>query len=100
MESVWNDNRRFEQRAHRYWDYAMRKEGYSEAGSINTLRLFTTIRDRKLREQFCGLFLKHFPNDRENGCPASSQPPATIVTEDGDVPLLGPWPDRSASDQR
>ena len=33
-----------------------------------------------------------YPADRDNGCPADQPPPATIVTEKGDVPLAGSWP--------
>ncbi|MCC6589842.1 MAG: hypothetical protein IT168_24320 [Bryobacterales bacterium] len=100
VESVWEDNRRFEQRAHRVWSDTMRNLGYAEPGSMDALRLFTTVRDKRLRQEFCELFLMHFSIDRENGCPASSPPPATIVTENGDVPLLGPWLGSNVSAQR
>ena len=32
-----------------------------------------------------------FPNDTDSGCPADTPPPATIVSQDGDVPLPGRW---------
>jgi hypothetical protein len=55
-------------------------------------RLLTTVSDPKLRAQFCDLFTREYPGDLDTGCPADQPPPATIVTERGDVPLLGPWP--------
>jgi hypothetical protein len=48
--------------------------------------------NQRMRADFCKFFLKQFPNDHDNGCPADRPPPATIVTENGDVPLTGPWP--------
>lgn len=54
------------------------------------LRLLTTESNRRLRADFCRLFTLHFPDDRDNGCYAE-QPPATIVTEHGDIPLTSPW---------
>lgn len=59
---------------------------------LDQLRLFTTVNDRKLRQEFCEKFQRAFPNDHDNGCPAEKPPPATIVTADGDVPLTGAWP--------
>ncbi len=56
-------------------------------------RLLTTESNARLRADSCRLFKSHFPDDRDNGCYAE-QPPATIVTEAGDVPLTGPWPSR------
>jgi hypothetical protein len=56
------------------------------------LRVFTTINNTSLRTHFCDLFSARFPGDTDNGCPANQPPPATIVTADGDVPLVGPWP--------
>jgi hypothetical protein len=90
-EEVWNTNRAFETRAHRGWDQiAGRAELSFEA--INKLRLFTTINNPTLRREFCAKFQQQFPQDNENGCPADRPPPATIVTQDGDVPLVGSWP--------
>ncbi|HUA21109.1 MAG TPA: hypothetical protein VMB25_20315 [Bryobacteraceae bacterium] len=59
---------------------------------LEWLKLFTTVNDRKLREEFCEKFQRAFPDDHDNGCPADKPPPATIVTADGDVPLTGAWP--------
>ncbi len=57
-------------------------------------RLLTTVNDAKPRAEFCRLFTREYPGDTDNGCPADRPPPATIVTENDDVPLLGPWPKR------
>jgi hypothetical protein len=90
-EAVWNTNRAFETRAHRAWDQLVdRAEPSFEA--MNKLRLLTTINNSKLRREFCANFQKRFPDDHENGCPADQPPPPTIVTEKGDVPLIGDWP--------
>jgi hypothetical protein len=69
-----------------FWD-----RGASE-NDVNTLRLLTTVNRPTLRREFCRLFTQRFPNDHDNGCPADQSPPATIVTQDGDVPLIGTWP--------
>src|SRR5262249_28911102 len=55
-------------------------------------RLWTTVSDPDLRTEFCRLWEREYPDDRDNGCPPDRPPPATIVTDRGDVPLLGPWP--------
>jgi hypothetical protein len=55
-------------------------------------RLLTAINNRKLRDEFCRLYECEYPGDKDNGCPADQPPPATIVTELGDVPLPGAWP--------
>jgi hypothetical protein len=55
-------------------------------------RLLTTVSNRRLRAEFCRMFESEYPGDRENGCPVDGPPPATIVTERGDVPLVGAWP--------
>jgi hypothetical protein len=59
---------------------------------MNELRLSTSINSYALRREFCSQFHRRFPQDTDNGCPADRSPPATIVTEDGDVPLIGAWP--------
>jgi hypothetical protein len=59
--------------------------------SMDRVRIFTTINHPTLRREFCRKFMAKFPNDTDNGCPADKTPPATIVTENGDVPLLGNW---------
>ena len=45
-----------------------------------------------VRPKFCQLYQAEYPGDRENGCPANRPPPATRVTAEGDVPLVGEWP--------
>jgi hypothetical protein len=55
-------------------------------------RLFTTVNNRKLRAEICRLYEREYPGDKDTGCPPDQQPPATIVTELGDVPLIGAWP--------
>ena len=55
-------------------------------------RLLTAVSNRQRRAEFCALYHLEYPGDRDNGCPADQPPPATIVTDRGDVPLVGPWP--------
>lgn len=62
------------------------------ANDLDMLRLLTAVNRPTLRQEFCRLFTQRFPSDHDNGCPADQPPPATIVTQDGDVPLVGPWP--------
>lgn len=69
-----------------FWD-----RGIAE-NDMDTLRLLTTVNLPALRREFCHLFTQRFPNDHDNGCPADQPPPASIVTQDGDVPLIGAWP--------
>jgi len=96
--SAWEQNRRFEkQYALQSWNGLIREKNFSPNAveriwAIDEMRLYTTINNRRVREEFCQLFLKEFPDDKDNGCPAGQPLPATIVTEDGDVPLLGQWP--------
>lgn len=59
---------------------------------IDNRRVLTAINNRKLRTEFCRLWDTAYPDDHDNGCPADQPPPATIVTDRGDVPLTGPWP--------
>ena len=54
--------------------------------------MLTAINRPSVRRELCRKFMAKFPNDTDNGCPAGKPPPATIVTEDGDVPLVGEWP--------
>lgn len=68
------------------WDWAV------AANDIDTMRLLTTANRPVLRREYCRLFGQRYPNDHDNGCPADQPPPATIVTQDGDVPLIGAWP--------
>ncbi|MEP7363348.1 MAG: hypothetical protein ABI972_08845 [Acidobacteriota bacterium] len=83
-------NRRFEQRAQQDWQYNL--DYPRPNGELGMLRIFTTISNPTLRAHFCQEFTRHFPDDPDHGCPADHSPPATIVTEAGDVPLNGPWP--------
>jgi len=55
-------------------------------------RLLTAINSKRLRPEFCRLYEAEYPGDRDTGCPANLTPPATIVTEAGDVELRGAWP--------
>jgi hypothetical protein len=63
-----------------------------DSPSRDLLRMLTAINRPSLRREFCSKFMAKFPNDTDNGCPADKPPAATIVTEDGDVPLVGEWP--------
>lgn len=89
----WQQSRSFETRAHRRWEEIAGRSPLT-TGDVDELRLFTTINNVALRQQFCRKFQERFPGDAENGCPADSPPPATIVTENGDVPLAGAWPEQ------
>jgi hypothetical protein len=55
-------------------------------------RLMTTMNNRKMRVEFCRLYNLEYPGDKDTGCPADLPLPATVVTEHGDVPLNGAWP--------
>lgn len=68
-------------------------EVYSAAPqNMDQVRLLTTENNAPFRREVCQLFEKRFPNDHDNGCFTDQPLPATIVTEAGDVPLIGPWP--------
>lgn len=54
-------------------------------------RLLTAVSNRKLRAEICLLYTHEYPGDQDTGCLAD-QPPATIVSERGDLPLIGAWP--------
>jgi len=77
-------HRRFEQHAHELWDTWSRDR--------DELKLFTAVSDLRLRRDFCRLYELRFPGDTDTGCPVDRPVPATIVTENGDVPLPGAWP--------
>jgi len=64
--------------------------------------MLTAINRPSLRREFCREFMAKYPNDTDNGCPADKPPPATIVTQDGDLPLVGEWPilTRNSSPER
>jgi len=55
-------------------------------------RMLTAMNNRTLRTEFCRLYTLEYPGDLDTGCPADLPPPATLVTEAGDVPLKGGWP--------
>ena len=65
---------------------------WSHYGERENRRLLTAINDRAIRTDICRLYQHAYPGDLDTGCPADQPPPATIVTERGDVPLIGPWP--------
>ncbi len=90
---ILQNNRDFERRAQNEWRQRKRR-ALSDPDSRDDLRIHTTIRDPALRTHFCGEFVRLFPADTDHGCPADRPPPATIVTEAGDIPLTGPWPTR------
>ncbi len=90
-EESWKQNRVFETHALQWWDLTAGRPALP-FDEIDELRLYTTINNPALRKEFCAKFQKRFPHDSENGCPADRPPPATIVTQDGDVPLVGDWP--------
>src|SRR5580700_5556658 len=52
-------------------------------------RLLTAMNNRQMRAEFCRLYNLEYPGDKDTGCPADLPPPATIVTDQGDVPLNG-----------
>lgn len=54
----------------------------------DTNRLLTAISLPALRREFCRLYQREYPGDTDNGCPPGQPPPATIVTEHGDVPFF------------
>jgi hypothetical protein len=53
--------------------------------------MLTAMNNRRIRSEFCRLDDLEYPGDKDTGCPAHLPPPATIVTEAGDVPLFGSW---------
>jgi len=55
-------------------------------------RLLITINNATLRKEFCRRWEHEYPGDLDNGCPADQPPPATIMTAQGDVSLIGSWP--------
>jgi hypothetical protein len=64
--------------------------------SLEERRLLTTVSNGQRRKEFCALYRREYPGDTDNGCPAERHPPATVVTERGDVPLPlnGNWPEK------
>ncbi len=90
-EESWNENRSFEKSARLHWDQIAGGAELSFA-AMSELRLFTTINNSTLRREFCVKFQRRFPADNDTGCPSDLPPPATIVTQHGDIPLVGGWP--------
>lgn len=80
-ENEWLSAVRHHEKGDRPWEQPFDK-----------LRLLTTINDPTLRRRFCKNFLALFPHEPDHGCPADRLPPASIVTDDGGVPLNGDWP--------
>lgn len=66
------------------WPATVTWQRYTE---IDSRRLFTAMSNRPLRAEFCKLWHAEYPQDHDNGCPADQPPPATIVTDQGEVPL-------------
>lgn len=95
-EDAFSRNRRFEQNAEKYWHQEVarfrRSRDHFATIELDQLRLLTTVRDDALRHRFCSLYQQTFPGDTDNGCPPDQPRPATIVTQKGDVPLAGGWP--------
>jgi hypothetical protein len=54
-------------------------------------RLLTAVNNKELRTEICRVYTREYPGDQDTGC-LYDRPPATIVTENGDVPLAGKWP--------
>lgn len=90
-EDAWAENRRWEARAPEKWAEVLSLKNLSR-DNMAELRLFTTINNRGLRRRFCREFQQRFPAESDHGCPPDREPPATVVTQDGDVPLVGGWP--------
>lgn len=90
-EHSWSQNRNFERQARDHWR-SITARGKISAEEKDEMRLDTAINNSQLRREFCTEFERQFPGDRENGCPADRVPPATIVTRNGDIPLVGAWP--------
>ena len=86
----WTRNRLWEKNyALQDWERLRRS---SDSAAMDDLKLFTTVNNYGLRRKFCGLYQTQFPQDRDNGCPANQPPPATIVTVEGDMPMIGSLP--------
>jgi hypothetical protein len=83
-DSISKDHRGFIQHAKELWG--------ALSNNQDQLRLFTAANDQRVRREFCGLYKLRFPGDMDTGCPSDRPIPATIVTEEGDIPLLGNWP--------
>lgn len=78
------DRHRMEQRgADWYWN---------RYPDLETRRLMTAVSNVRMRREFCRRWTAAYPDDRDSGCPPDQPPPATYVTEQGDLPLIGPWP--------
>jgi hypothetical protein len=81
---VENARRDFKSRSAGFW--------WEHAEEREMRRLLTASSDAELRTESCRRWERQYPDDHDNGCPANRPPPATIVTQNGDVPLIGDWP--------
>ncbi|MFN7931806.1 MAG: hypothetical protein U0R19_00690 [Bryobacteraceae bacterium] len=63
---------------------------YWPARDPDLQRLYTSVRDPAYRAQFCRLWHAEHPTDKDTGCDPANPHPATIVTEEGDIPLPKP----------
>jgi hypothetical protein len=61
-------------------------------GDREDRRLLTAVSNKQLRTEICRRYAYEYPKDTDTGCPADQPPPATIVSERGDLPLSGAWP--------
>lgn len=82
-ESIATTRRQLRERNATWW-----WEGYADRESR---RLLTAVNNKELRTKICRLYTREYPGDFDTGCGADHAP-ATIVTESGDVPLVGKWP--------
>jgi hypothetical protein len=82
-ESIAESRRKWPQRSAAAWWHKRNQDSN---------RLLTAISDQRLRREFCRLYRDDYPGDTDHACPPDRPPPATIVTENGDVPLVGAWP--------
>ncbi len=87
---IWPKNKQAVDFARSEWSWLIAKPDLNP-DEMDNLRLYTCVNNLELRKQFCRDFVRRFPTDLDNGCPADKPPPATIVTEAGDVPLTGAW---------
>ncbi len=76
----------------RNWRSHTRTWWWEKYWDLDSRRLLTAVSDKKAHAEFCRLYEREYPGDHDDGCPADQPPPATIVTENGDVPLTGAWP--------
>ena len=83
-EEIMAERQRLQARPANWW--------WENYGDREIRRLLTAVNYPKLRFDICRLYSRDYPGDPDTGCPADRPPPATIVRENGDVPLTGAWP--------